>query len=260
MPRTEDLRAEAKANAGQWLGKPYLGRGLGIGKLSNEVDVAFYFVTGRSGGSQNREFTEDRGVISTMPHDLARSSGETSLTIYNAIRPVRTADGWALVVSNGNHTDAIANQMASGGTFMEAMDRQTYEPDPYKTPRIAGVIHPEGPDKYQLAIVGESEAVADQKEMRPYLYRPRDLRNGLVVAISTYEGSNVEPVASFRDYPKWLEVAHRPVNAVFDLREQLNGEYFVAAAVVTLDRFSNTFNYAIVDRWETEKQGSRRLG
>ena len=125
------------------LNNPYPGRGIIVGESPDAGRaVIAYFIMGRSANSRNRVLAEEGGVVSTRPFDESLVE-DPSLIIYNAVRSC----GDHLIVSNGDQTDTICESLAAGGTFYEALETRTFEPDgPNWTPRISADIVPASPE------------------------------------------------------------------------------------------------------------------
>jgi hypothetical protein len=113
--------------------------------------AAVYFIMGRSDNSRNRVFVETEDGIKTRAFDEA-SMRDPGLVIYH---PVRRAGG-SVIVTNGDQTDTIAEHLRSGKTFESALRAREFEPDPpIYTPRISGIIYPDG--AYKLSILKSAE-------------------------------------------------------------------------------------------------------
>ena len=110
----------------------YPGRGILVGRR-----CVYYFIMGRSENSRNRVFdpVPERGGICTMAADPAKLE-DPNLIIYN---PVLTL-GKTHIVTNGDQTDTIFDEMSRGKSFADALRTRTFEPDePNYTPRISAV-------------------------------------------------------------------------------------------------------------------------
>ena len=115
----------------------YPGRGILIGK-SADATRAFlaYFIMGRSVNSRNRVFVEEPDGIRTEAFDASRME-DPSLIIYH---PVRVIDD-KTIVTNGDQTDTIRDDILAGGDFHRACTTRTFEPDaPNFTPRISAMV------------------------------------------------------------------------------------------------------------------------
>ena len=115
----------------------YPGRGILIGK-SADATRAFlaYFIMGRSVNSRNRVFVEEPDGIRTEAFDPSRME-DPSLIIYHPVRVI----GDKTIVTNGDQTDTIRDDILAGGDFHRACTTRTFEPDaPNFTPRISAMV------------------------------------------------------------------------------------------------------------------------
>ena len=115
----------------------YPGRGILIGK-SADATRAFlaYFIMGRSVNSRNRVFVEEPDGIRTEAFDPSRME-DPSLIIYHPVRVL----GEKTIVTNGDQTDTIRDDILAGGDFHRACTTRTFEPDaPNFTPRISAMV------------------------------------------------------------------------------------------------------------------------
>lgn len=115
----------------------YPGRGIVLGCSEDEKKaVIAYFIMGRSKNSRNRVFVETEDGIVTQAADETKLE-DASLIIYTPVRRHKQT----IIVTNGDQTDTIAEHLASGSTFEEALRTRTFEPDaPNFTPRISGLV------------------------------------------------------------------------------------------------------------------------
>ena len=121
----------------------YPGRGILIGK-SADAKRAFlaYFIMGRSVNSRNRVFVEEPDGIRTEAFDPSRME-DPSLIIYHPVRVL----GDKTIVTNGDQTDTIRDDILAGGDFHRACTTRTFEPDaPNFTPRISAMVERVGGD------------------------------------------------------------------------------------------------------------------
>ena len=115
----------------------YPGRGILIGK-SADAKRAFlaYFIMGRSVNSRNRVFVEESDGIRTEAFDPSKMQ-DPSLIIYHPVRVL----GERTIVTNGDQTDTIRDDILAGGDFHRACTTRTFEPDaPNFTPRISAMV------------------------------------------------------------------------------------------------------------------------
>lgn len=129
-------------------GNSYPGRGIILG-LSNDgkKSIVAYFIMGRSANSRNRIFVKTEDGIQTQAHDPSKMT-DPSLVIYHPVRKC----GDKLVITNGEHTDAICEALKAGHSYRHALVNFAFEPDaPNYTPRISGVVSADG--SYVLSIL-----------------------------------------------------------------------------------------------------------
>ena len=129
-------------------GNSYPGRGIIIGKSRDgSKSVVAYFIMGRSENSRNRIFAPEPDGIRTEAADPAKMK-DPSLIIYHPVRQI----GRGLIVTNGDQTDTIRDFLEKGLPFEQALRTREFEPDgPNWTPRISGLLSPDG--SYKLSIL-----------------------------------------------------------------------------------------------------------
>ena len=133
-------------------GNDYPGRGIVLGQ-SPDGQKAFvaYWIMGRSANSRNRVFEPITGGIRTVAADPAKLE-DPHLIIYNAVLTLRETT----VVTNGDQTDTIFDEMSRGKSFADALRTRTFEPDePNYTPRISAVVYADG--SYQMSILKSAD-------------------------------------------------------------------------------------------------------
>ena len=118
----------------------YLGRILAVGNTENGKFVS-YRVSSRSFPSRIAKTFENRAsIVPTEGNE--KDVFKNPYITYNCIRIVEDT----AVVSNGSHTDVIADKIASGMSIRDSIAlsllSMDYEKDDYNTPRIAGAISP----------------------------------------------------------------------------------------------------------------------
>ena len=180
-------------------GNSYPGRGIVIGKSGDgNYAVAAYFIMGRSENSRNRIFEETEDGIRTKAFDESKMT-DPSLIIYH---PVRLLPNGLLVVTNGDQTDTIRDNILAGHCYRHALNTRTFEPDgPNYTPRISGVVKPNG--SYDLSILKSLDG--DPSCACRYFYEYDAPRAGVGHFIHTYE-SNGSPLPSFEGEPRRVSV------------------------------------------------------
>ena len=260
----------------------YPGRFIVIGWDPNGLnEIIVYGVTGRSPSSQAREIVENKGIdglaLKTNPTDPeALKKGKKELLIYNCIRTVGPQGEYAFIVSNGAQTDlihrfyegislghvpnpmetlarAFANPCEEG-----EIDIAEYEPDePNYTPRISGIITPEGA---ALHIVKSAENMSPEKQIFGFPLIP-----GKGKLIATYTGENKDPLPSFQGLPfdveLPLDVDDELPDSLVELAESfyqaLNPDFRVSVTAICYDReadepigLDKAYSYHIINRHE----------
>jgi hypothetical protein len=195
-----DLRTEASGNFARHIEQnSYPGRGLVLGRSSDGAAwLQVYWIMGRSPNSRNRIFEAEGSTLRTAPHDPA-TLRDPSLVIYEAMLELPGVH----IVSNGDQTGTIRDEIASGGSFESALQKREREPDaPNYTPRISGLTDlREGEAVLALNILKANPAdpeLTDRTTFRPAAPPP-----GLGLALTTYQGDG-DPLPPFRGEPLWL--------------------------------------------------------
>ena len=172
---------------------PYPGRGIIIGcSEDGKSIVTSYFIMGRSENSRNRVFEKTADGIRTKAYDPNKLT-DPSLIIYN---PVRVINGH-VVVTNGDQTDTIHKFLSDGSDFRSALLTREYEPDaPNFTPRISGIINPDG--SYSLSIL--KTASSNSQSCLRCFFEYSNAIPGLGHFISTYQ-TDGDPLPSFVGEP-----------------------------------------------------------
>jgi IMP cyclohydrolase len=157
----------------------YLGRIVAAGRTKGGRNAGVYRVSSRS--FPNRQIVELGGSLAVVPR--AGFENDVFKNPYIAYNCVRTAGEWA-VITNGSHTDPLAEKLAAGTEPKDAMTAVLlaldYEKDHLKTPRIAAVVPVRG-DTAWLGIVRHDALVV--KEV--------PLKAGSMLYVSTYEANDV---------------------------------------------------------------------
>ena len=172
----------------------YPGRGIVLGRTAdNQHAVAAYFIMGRSENSRNRVFTETEDGIRTEAYDPSKMV-DPSLIIYHPVRKV----GDDLVVTNGDQTDTIRDFLVEGKSFGQSLHTREFEPDgPNYTPRISGIIAPDG--SFKLSILKSADG--DPSCCHRFFYTYDKPLAGEARFIHTYMGDGT-PLPSFEGEPK----------------------------------------------------------
>ena len=172
----------------------YPGRGIVLGRTAdNQYAVAAYFIMGRSENSRNRVFTETEDGIRTEAYDPSKMV-DPSLIIYHPVRKV----GDDLVVTNGDQTDTIRDFLVEGKSFGQSLHTREFEPDgPNYTPRISGIIAPDG--SFKLSILKSADG--DPSCCHRFFYTYDKPLAGEARFIHTYMGDG-NPLPSFEGEPE----------------------------------------------------------
>ena len=141
-------------------------RGIVCGIQPDKARVQISWTMGRSSNSQNRIYVVENDVLRTEAADPSKVDF-ANLIIYNAMRSTDLAH----IVSNGNQTDAIAEELIHSRTFPEktfpefvnVLQAHYCEPDaPVFTPRISGFMRyeHEGTNAYMSILKADPFAKA----------------------------------------------------------------------------------------------------
>jgi len=177
----------------------YPGRGIALGLCeSGDKAALVYFIMGRSEVSRNRAFFKNgKDIAIRMPHPEKLTDG--SLILYT---PIRTLND-TVIVTNGDQTDTVYEELQSGGSFEEALMRRTFEPDaPHFTPRISGLMRFEGGLSYKLSILKCGDGHGQSAFRQTFSYEPV---KGMGHFIHTYQGDS-DPLISFAGEPRAIYI------------------------------------------------------
>lgn len=143
----------------------YVGRIVAVGCTKSGKGAGLYRVSSRSFPNREAKLLEKAVAIVPKPgheNDIFKNP----YIAYNCFRRV----GDLAVVTNGSHTDPIAEKLETGmgirdalASVMLAMD---YEHDSLDTPRIAGVVRADGSEGY-LAIVRKDALLVRRMPLEP---------------------------------------------------------------------------------------------
>ena len=205
----------------------YPGRGIVLGRSADDKNaVIAYFIMGRSENSRNRIFAETEDGIRTEAFDPSKMV-DPSLIIYH---PVRAFNG-ATIVTNGDQTDTVRDGLAAGKSYIEALRTRQFEPDgPNYTPRISGVVEPNG--AYELSILKSFDG--DPACNKRFFFEYDAPRGGLGHFIHTYK-TDGNPLPSFEGEPETVRI-EGDLNTFADMVwDNLNEENKVSLYVSFID-------------------------
>lgn len=227
----------------QLSGNAYPGRGIVIGKSEDgKYAVAAYFIMGRSENSRNRIFVEDKDGIRTQAFDPAKLS-DPSLIIYAPVRVL----GNKTIVTNGDQTDTIYEEMDRQQTFEQSLRIREFEPDaPNYTPRISGILHIEnGTYHYAMSIL--KSANGNPAACNRYTFAYENPQNGEGRYIHTYMGDG-NPLPSFEGEPEWVKIEGAIDHFTDRVWNSLNEENKVSLFVRYIDVAAGTYETRIVNK------------
>ena len=185
--------------------RPYPGRGIMLGAMPSGRSTAAYFIMGRSENSRNRVFEKTEDGIRTRAHDESKMT-DPSLIIYHPVRRV----GRGTVVTNGDQTDTLRDYLLAGRSFAEALRTREFEPDgPNWTPRISGLLSPDGSYKLSILKAGTEEGAPCLR----FFYEYERAVPGAGHFISTDEGFG-SPLPSFHGEPVAVELPELDARAL----------------------------------------------
>ena len=175
----------------------YPGRGIVMGRSADGTKaVAAYFIMGRSENSRNRVFVRDGDGIRTQAFDPAKLT-DPSLIIYAPVRVL----GNKTIVTNGDQTDTIYQNMDNQQTFEHSLRCREFEPDaPNYTPRISGIMHISG-GEYNFALSILKSDAGDPASCNRFTYAYSCPKAGVGRFIHTYQGDG-NPLPSFEGEPE----------------------------------------------------------
>jgi len=222
-----ELRAEASENFTRHIAQnSYPGRGLILGRsYDGAAWLQVYWIMGRSPNSRNRIFEAEGATLRTAPHDPA-TLRDPSLVIYEAMLELPGVH----IVSNGDQTRTIHDEISSGGSFESALQTREREPDaPNYTPRISGLVDlREAEPAFALSILKANPADPERTDRTSF--RPAPPPPGLGLALTTYQGDG-DPLPAFCGEPLWLPLEGDSEGLADHYWDSLDADNRVALAV-----------------------------
>ncbi|MDO9043934.1 MAG: IMP cyclohydrolase [Methanobacteriaceae archaeon] len=168
----------------------YLGRILSVGNNDNGSYVA-YRVSSRSFPNRMAKSFDDRVAI------IPKEGYEKDVFVnpYIAYNCIKIVDDIA-VVSNGSHTDVIADKISVGMNIRDALAlslmTMDYEKDDFNTPRIAGAVTKSG-EAYIGIVTHENLIVEKVPEGACYISTYEHIKPNKV----EFEASNSQEASEF---------------------------------------------------------------
>ena len=223
-------------------GNSYPGRGIIIGKSADGTKaVTAYFIMGRSENSRNRVFVEEGEGIRTQAFDPSKMV-DPSLIIYAPVRVL----GDTTIVTNGDQTDTVYDQMLAGKTFEESLRIREFEPDaPNYTPRISGIIERKDGYQYALSILKSADGNPDSCHRYTYAYEKPVPGEGHFIHTYMHDGN---PLPSFEGEPKLIAIPDDMDAFADSLWNSLNADNKVSLFVRYIDIATGTYETKIINK------------
>ena len=230
---------EIKSMAERLDGNTYPGRGIVLGITPDGTKaVAAYFIMGRSVNSRNRVFIEESDGIRTEAFDPSKLS-DPSLIIYHPVREI----GRSLIVTNGDQTDTIRDFMERGETLEQALRTREFEPDgPNWTPRISGLVQPDGSYKLSILKSADAEGTACTRHFFEY-----PALAGVGHFLHTYE-TNGDPIPTFFGEPERVAIDGNIDEFTDMLWNNLNEDNKISLFVRYYDTESGAYEQRILNK------------
>ena len=218
---------------------PYPGRGIVLGQTPDgKHAVTAYFIMGRSENSRNRVFVEQEDGIRTEAFDPAKLA-DPSLIIYHPVRQF----GRGLIVTNGDQTDTIRDYLKKGLPMEQALRTREFEPDgPNWTPRISGLLSPDGSYKLSILKSADAEGSACVRQTFEYPALP-----GVGHFLHTYV-TDGNPIPTFQGEPERVAITGDIDTFAAALWESLNEANKISLFVRFTDLASDTFTQRIFNK------------
>ena len=221
----------------------YPGRGIVIGKTPDgKHAVTAYFIMGRSSNSRNRIFVEDGEGIRTQAFDPSKLE-DPSLIIYAPVRVL----GNKTIVTNGDQTDTIYENMDKQQTFEQSLRGREFEPDaPNYTPRISGIMHIENNQfNYAMSILKSNNG--DPSSCNRYTFAYENPKAGEGRFIHTYM-SDGEPLPSFEGEPTLVDISGNIDEFTDKVWNNLNEDNKVSLFVRYIDIETGKYESRIINK------------
>ena len=218
---------------------PYPGRGIVLGQTPDgKHAVTAYFIMGRSANSRNRIFVEEPDGIRTEAYDPSKLE-DPSLIIYHPVRQF----GRGLIVTNGDQTDTIQDYLKKGLPMEQALRTREFEPDgPNWTPRISGLLSPDGSYKLSILKSADAEGSACVRQTFEYPALP-----GVGHFLHTYV-TDGNPIPTFQGEPERVAITGDIDTFAAALWESLNEANKISLFVRFTDLASDTFTQRIFNK------------
>ena len=219
----------------------YPGRGIVLGMTADgKQSVAAYFIMGRSVNSRNRVFVEEPDGIRTEAFDPSKLE-DPSLIIYHPVREV----GRGLIVTNGDQTDTILEFLERGLPMEQALRTREFEPDgPNWTPRISGLLSPDGSYKLSILKSADAEGSACTRQTFEYPALP-----GLGHFLHTYVCDG-NPIPTFQGEPERVAIEGDIDAFTAQLWNSLNPDNKISLFVRFTDLETRAYQQRILNKYQ----------
>ena len=221
----------------------YPGRGIVVGRSADgKSAVTAYFIMGRSTNSRNRVFVTEGEGIRTQAFDPSKLE-DPSLIIYAPVRVL----GNLTIVTNGDQTDTIYDNMAKGMTFEQSLREREFEPDgPNFTPRISAALHVEnGAFDYSMSILKSDEGDPACCNRYTYTYDRPIAGKGRFIHTYMHDGN---PLPSFEGEPEVVEIPNTIDEFTDLIWNSLNAENKVSLFVRYIDIATGKYETKILNK------------
>lgn len=217
----------------------YPGRGIVLGMTADgKQSVAAYFIMGRSVNSRNRVFVEEPDGIRTEAFDPSKLE-DPSLIIYHPVREM----GRGLIVTNGDQTDTILEYLERGLPMEQALRTREFEPDgPNWTPRISGLLSPDGSYKLSILKSADAEGSACARQTFEYPALP-----GLGHFLHTYVCDG-NPIPTFQGEPERVAIKGDIDTFTAQLWDNLNPDNKISLFVRFTDLETRAYQQRILNK------------
>lgn len=199
----------------------YIGRVVMVAQAPSGGLCGVYRVSSRS--FPNRTAVLAEGKVSIVPKPGHETDVQKNPYIaYNCVRIVQ--DGAVAVVTNGSHTDPIAEKVAMGMPVRDALALSSlaldYEKDQYNTPRISAVVDTRDGSGW-LATVRDNGLEVRRMPLKPgrFFYVATYEENSITeVQSGTFNGRTAEEACDFILHQGVFAKRTNPVTAVAAVR------------------------------------------
>ena len=171
---------------------------------------------------------------------------ETSLIIYAPVRVL----GEKTIVTNGDQTDTVYDEMSKGKTFEESLRGREFEPDaPNYTPRISGVMRiKDGAYNFALSILKNDNG--NPASCNRFTYAYTNPQSGKARFIHTYMGDG-NPLPSFEGEPALLDAPCANIDEwTKTIWDSLNADNKVSLWTRWIDIATGKFESRIINKNE----------